>query len=363
MATISDVAAKAGVGVGTVSRVLNGSHQVRPATRAKVRAAMEALDYSPTRSPGGSDAQRQGFVGVLVPYFDEPSSYQRLRGIVRALQLHGLEIVLYNVDAPDRARSRLLEVPRHQLDGLIIISVPLRSDEGDRLAKAPFPIVLVDTSHPALPSVVIDDRNGGRIATEYLMSLGHERIAFIGEPERNPFGFVSSRNREAGFADALADAGIALDRRYMKYVPHDRTAARQLAGELITMPKPPTAVVAASDVQAFGVIDAAQLSGNAVPRDVSVIGYDDIDLASYSGLTTVRQPLEASGQRGSDILTGALATGIRPTPFVEELAVELVVRGTTGAPRGLRGPCGVGVTRPRCLWSTAVDGAPPSTIS
>jgi len=165
------------------------------------------------------------------------------------------------------------------------------------------------------------------------VSLGHERIAFIGEPERNPFGFVSSRNREAGFADALADAGIAPDRRYMKYVPHDRTAARQLAGELITMPKPPTAVVTASDVQAFGVIDAAQLSGNAVPRDVSVIGYDDIDLAAYSGLTTVRQPLEASGQRGSDILTSALATGIRPTPFVEELAVELVVRGTTGAPR------------------------------
>ena len=99
------------------------------------------------------------------------------------------------------------------------------------------------------------------------------------------------------------------------------------------MSEPPTAVVAASDVQAFGVIDAVQLSGNAVPRDVSVIGYDDIDLAAYSGLTTVRQPLEASGQRGSDILTGALATGIKPTPFVEELAVELVVRGTTGAPR------------------------------
>ena len=166
-------------------------------------------------------ARRQGFVGVLVPHFDEPSSYQRLRGIVRALQPHGLEIVLYNVDAPDRARRRLVEVPRHQLDGLIIISLPLRSDEGDRLADAPFPIVLVDTSHPALPSVVVDDRNGGRIATEYLVSLGHERIAFIGEPERNPFGFVSSRNREAGYADALADAGVAFDRRYMKYGPHD----------------------------------------------------------------------------------------------------------------------------------------------
>ena len=100
MATISDVAARAGVGIGTVSRVLNGSHQVRPTTSAKVHAAMEALGYSPTRSPARRRARRQGLAGVLVPHFDESSSYQRLRGIVRALQPYGLEIVLYNVDAP-----------------------------------------------------------------------------------------------------------------------------------------------------------------------------------------------------------------------------------------------------------------------
>ena len=332
MATISDVAARAGVGIGTVSRVLNGSHQVRPTTSAKVHAAMEALGYSPTRSPARRRARRQGLAGVLVPHFDESSSYQRLRGIVRALQPHGLEIVLYNVDAPDRARRRLLEVPRHQLDGLIILSLPLRAEEGDRLAQAGFPTVLVDTSHPALPSVVVDDRAGGRIATDYLLSLGHERIAFIGEPERNPFGFVSSRDREAGYALALADAGVALEARYVKHGPHLRTAARQVAAELFAMHEPPTAVVAASDVQALGVLEAARLAGFSVPHDVSVIGYDDIDLATYSGLTTVRQPLEASGQRGSEILTSALATGTRPAPFVEQLALELVVRATAGPP-------------------------------
>ena len=107
MATISDIAAKAGVGIGTVSRVLNGSHQVRPTTRARVQAAMEELDYHPTRSGTGRAGRHQRFVGVLVPHFDEPSTYQRLRGIVRALQPHGLEVVLYNVDAPDRAPSAL----------------------------------------------------------------------------------------------------------------------------------------------------------------------------------------------------------------------------------------------------------------
>jgi len=126
MATISDVAAHAGVGIGTVSRVLNGSDQVRPATRDKVHAAMEELDYHPSRSTAGNRSKRQGLVGVLVPFFDEPSSYQRLRGIVQSLQPHDLEIVLYNVDTPDHAHRRLLEVPRHQLEGLIILSLPLR---------------------------------------------------------------------------------------------------------------------------------------------------------------------------------------------------------------------------------------------
>ena len=197
MTTIADVAARAGVGIGTVSRVLNGSHQVRPATRDKVQLAIRELNYRPSRSTAGSRTKRQGLVGVLVPFFDEPSSYQRLRGIVQSLQPHDLEIVLYNVDTPDHAHRRLLEVPRHQLEGLIILSLPLRTDEGNRLAVAQFPTVLIDTLHAALPSVVIDDRNGGRIATEHLLTLGHERIAFIGEPERNPFGFVSSRHRES----------------------------------------------------------------------------------------------------------------------------------------------------------------------
>jgi DNA-binding LacI/PurR family transcriptional regulator len=330
VATISEVAARAGVGIGTVSRVLNGSFQVRPATRDKVQAAIAELNYRPSRSSTGNTSKHQGFVGVLVPFFDEPSSYQRLRGIVQSLQPHGLEIVLYNVDTPDSAHRRLLELPRQRLEGLIIISLPLRSEEGNRLSMAPFPTVLIDTAHPSLPSVVIDDRKGGRIATEHLLSLGHERIAFIGEPERNPFGFVSSRHREDGYAAALADAGIAFDRRYVKHGPHVRTAARQLANELSSMKDPPTAVVAASDVQALGVLEAARLAGKSVPNDLSVIGYDDIDLAAYSGLTTVRQPLKVSGERGSEILTRALATGTRPIPFVEELALEVVVRGTTG---------------------------------
>ncbi len=335
MANIGDVAARAGVGIGTVSRVLNGSTQVRPETRLKVREAMQQLGYQPGRIAKARKVDRNGLVGVLVPFFDEPSSYQRLRGIVQGVQRHDMEIVLYNVDAPDRVRRRLLELPSQPLDGLIVISLPLQSEEGDRLARAPFPTVLVDTQHPALPSVVVDDRNGGRLATEHLLSLGHTRIAFVGEPARNPFSFVSSPLREQGYRAALRAAGVEASATLVKHGPHLRSAARQLSIELLTLDDPPTAIVAASDVQAIGILEAAEQMKLSVPRDLSVMGYDDIDLAAFSGLTTIRQQLELSGQRGAEILTAAIATNSRPQPFVEELPLEVVVRSTTG--RNLRG--------------------------
>jgi DNA-binding LacI/PurR family transcriptional regulator len=333
-ATISDVAALAGVGIGTVSRVLNDSSQVRAVTRLRVRAAIDQLGYTPLRAGRGRN-ERNGFVGILVPFFDEPSSYQRIRGVVHAVQPYGLEIVLYNVDAPDRARNRLADLPRHNLDGLIVISLPLLDGEGGRLSEARFPTVLVDTFHPALPSVVIDDVHGGRLATEHLLGLGHERIGFVGEPARNPFAFVSSPRREQGYTAAMKAAGLSVGARYTRYGPHARASARQLASELLNLAEPPTAIVTSSDVQALGVLEAAANRGLSVPGDLSVTGYDDIDLAPFSGLTTVRQPLERSGERGGEILANAINSGDRPQPFVESLPLEMVIRSTTG-PQGDR---------------------------
>jgi len=316
--------------------VLKGNGQVSAETRLRVQSALDQLDYQPVRSRSGTH-RRHGLIGVVIPFFDQPSSYQRLRGIVQALQPHDLEMVLYNVDAPDRARARLVNLPSDQLDGLIIISLPISMDDGNRLSQADCPVVLVDTRHPALPCIVIDDRAGGRMATEHLLSLGHERIAFIGEPARNPFGFTSSQLREEGYLAALADAGIASPTEYRRRGPHIRNAARQLAVELLTLRQPPTAIVAASDVQALGVLEAARGARRDVPADLSVIGYDDIEVATYSGLTTVRQQLELSGERGAEVVSTALISDSRPSPFVEELPLELTVRATTSfAPRARR---------------------------
>ena len=206
MTTIADVARRAGVGVGTASRVLNDSPHVTESTKARVLAAIKELNYRQTR--GGTvrpKPRRQ--IGVLLPFIEQPATYQRLQALVRRLQPHGFDVLVMHVDSPLRARERIYELPRHPyLSGLVVLSLPLGTDEGHVLAQAPFPVIALDTSHPALSGVEIDDRGGGRMAASYMLSLGHRRIAFLGEARRNPFGFASSARREDGFKAALHDA-------------------------------------------------------------------------------------------------------------------------------------------------------------
>jgi DNA-binding LacI/PurR family transcriptional regulator len=329
MTTIADVARVAGVGVGTASRVLNGSPHVSEPTRERVQAAIKELNYRQTRGPAVRPRPRRQ-IGVLVPFFDQPATYQRLQALVRRLQPHGYDVVVLDVDSPIRARERLYELPRHpHLAGLVVLSLPLGSDDGHHLAQAPFPTVALDTWHPALSGVQIDDLGGGRMAANYMLSLGHRRIAFLGEPRRNPFGFASSAKREDGFKAALHAAGIG-GRTLTRHGPHRRAAARHLALELLRLPDRPTAIVAGSDVQAIGVLDAARDLNIDVPGELSVIGYDDIDLASHLDISTMRQPLAYSGERSADMLLDALANPTDAQVHIEELSVEVIARNTTG---------------------------------
>ncbi len=331
---MSDVAAKAGVGIGTVSRVLSGSLQVSPKTRQRVLAAVEELGYVPSRPGGRNGPDQGGLVGVVIPDFGSSSSMARLVGLVAALRSRAYHVVIYPVHTPDEARQALVELPRSKtLDGVIVISLPLRGDEGERLAGSRFPVVLLDTTHPGLTRVTIDDVAGGRLATQHLIDLGHERIAFVGEPVRNPMSFMSSGLREEGFRTAIAKAGLERNPQYVRHGPHLRSAGRQMGIELLAHSTPPTAVVAASDTQAVGVMEAARASGRSIPEDLSIIGYDDIDLASLVALTTIRQPLETSGVRAAEILLSALESGQKPQPFNDVLSLELVLRQSTAPPR------------------------------
>src|SRR3954447_1011765 len=328
-ARIADVAALAGVGVATVSRVLNGHGGVRPSTRERVVEAIDALNYRPSSLARGLSLQRTMVVATLLPWFTNPSAVQRVRGIVEGLSGSAYDLMVFDIESEDRQRRAFELFDRgDRADGLLVVSTLPPEAEVDRLRAAGIPCVMIDAVHGSFPSIAVDDVAGGEIATRHLLELGHRRVALIGDPPPE-FRFDWSRDRTRGYPRALAAAGIEARAEYVREgtrLPH---VARAVAAQLLSLSERPTAVFAASDTQAIGVLEAARALGIAVPGELSVIGFDDIEVAAYVGLTTVRQPLVESGRRGAKVLLDVLARRA-VEPLRELLPLDLVVRSTTG---------------------------------
>ena len=329
-ARIADVAARAGVGVATVSRVLNGRSGVRSSTRERVVEAIEALNYRPSSLARSLSLQRTMVVATLLPWFTNPSAVQRVRGIVDGLSSSRYDLMVFDIESEARQRRAFELFDRgDRADGLLVVSTLPPEQEVERLRAAGIPCVLIDAVHPCFPSIAVDDVAGGEIATRHLVELGHRRVALIGDPPPE-FRFDWSRDRTRGYERALDAAGIEVREEYVREgtrLPH---VARAIAAELLSLPERPTAVFAASDTQAIGVLEAARgLGDRECPSQLSVVGFDDIEVAGYVGLTTVHQPLRESGRRGAQLLLDMLA-GWSVEPLRELLPLELVARGTTG---------------------------------
>src|SRR3712207_6127275 len=329
--TIARVAQEAGVGVGTVSRVINGSASVSEATRRRVLDVVAELGYEPNATARALSTGRTRSIGVIAPFFTRPSVIERLRGVASLLADSGCQLVLFDVERPEQ-RTGVFRSLVGRVDGLLSISLAPPKAELRRLEAAGIPVVLVDHSHDSVPSVIVDDVEGGRLATSHLLELGHRRIAFAGDTVDGVHGASASSRRCVGYQRALVDAGVPVRPDLVRLRPHGRDSA-EIARDLLALAAPPTAVFAASDLQALGMIEAFQALGAQVPDDLSVIGFDDVEVARYAGLTTVAQPLEDSGTRGAELLLSALE-GEDVFQARQHLSLELVVRGTTAPPRG-----------------------------
>jgi len=309
--------------VGTVSRVLNDSPGVAQATRERVRAVMDELGYQPSTTARNLSLGRTQTLGVIAPFFTSPSVVERLRGIDDVVGRSPYDLTLFNIETRDQRRAALRRFARRdRLDGVLIISLPLTPGEVRALHRDGLPAVCVDVANAVLPHVSIDDVAGGALAARHLLEAGHRQIAFVGDVEENPFGFASSERRLEGFREALRSADVELPPSYVRRGPFGRATAGRLTRQLLGLSRRPTAIFAASDVQAFGVLDAAARAGHTVPDDLSVIGFDDIELAAAIGLTTVRQPLRESGRAGAQLLLAAISgNGVGPRAPLPELAV------------------------------------------
>lgn len=330
--TITDVATRAGVGVSTVSRVLNDGPVSAP-TRAKVVAAMRELTYRPQASARALASGSTGTLGMVIPFFTHPSAVERVRGVLEALETTEHELVLCNVADPQQRDEYLgRRAPLDRTDGLLVVSLSPREEEADAWIRGGHPVVLVDAHHPRLRRVVTDDVLGGGMATRHLLGLGHERIAFVGDTSDPRFGFLASRRRLDGYREAMEAEGLPVRPELVREGPHGRLVAHRLTRELLSLPKPPTAIFAASDTQALGVLEAAAFEGFRVPEDLSVVAFDNLEVAPYVGLTTVCQPLQESGRRGVERLLAAVR-GEDDGPLEERLDLVLKVRRTTASAR------------------------------
>jgi LacI family transcriptional regulator len=325
---VYDVARKAGVSIATVSRALNFPEKVSESTRARVLQAVDELNFVPKADAAARARQNHGRIGVLAPFLTYPSFVQRLRGVATALAGSPYEMAIYHVDNAARrdAYFASLSVTR-RLDGLIVMTLPFEEPAAHRLLVHNLETVLIEFQHPSFSSITIDNQAGGRLAAEYLLSKGHYRCGFVGDTDLPAHAIHTSDWRLDGYRQALALGGVPLPDSYVALAPNGLEPARDAAERLLDLPEPPTAIFAASDTQAMGVLKAARVRGIRVPQQLAIVGFDDIEVSDFIGLTTIRQQLEESGRVAVELLLSRLADRSRPIQHIQ-LQLQLIVRET-----------------------------------
>jgi LacI family transcriptional regulator len=326
--TIYDVAEKAGVSIATVSNVINAPKRVKPATLTRVLAVIDELGFVPKAEAAVRARKGVGRIGVIAPFTTYPSFDQRLHGVIEALRGQPYELVIYDQESAALRQDYLASVPiARRLDGLIVMALPFHDAVANRLLSHGLETVLIECAHASFSSLEIDNAAGGRLAAEYLVARGHRRCAFVGERQVSGYYMSQSEQRLAGYRQGLAEAGIELLEDYVSLAPFGRDEARQQTHQLLDLATPPTAILAHSDIQAMGVLKAARERGVAVPADLAVIGFDDLDCADYIGLTTVHQPLIESGRIAVSLLLERLDNRSGPIQRVS-LPLHVVQRET-----------------------------------
>jgi LacI family transcriptional regulator len=326
--TIRDVAARAGVSVATVSKVINQRYGVSAATLARVQAVITELGYEASLVAQSLRNNRTNVIGILVADI-EPFSTEVLRGASDAIRGTGFELVVYSAGgrASDQVgweRRYLSRLSGTLVDGALLVT-PTVVD-----VNYGAPVVAVDphTGPSEFPTVDSDNLKGAQLAVEHLLALGHRRIGMLtGRPD-----LQSARLREQGYRAALAAAGVPVDEDLLRIGAYDPAISLASARELLDTPDRPTAIFAANDVTAIATIDAAVELGLRVPADLSVVGFDNVpeSVLSSPPLTTVRQPIREMGQRAMDLLV-RLIRGEPADATHITLATSLVVRQSTGA--------------------------------
>ena len=329
--TIYDVAAHANVAISTVSRVLNNSSDVSQHTRAKVLEAIDTLKFRPDRTAKTLAQQKTQALAVAIPSFTTPFHNELLKGVRTAMANADLDLLLCDLGSKHPRQTLLNFLDRGAVDGLLLVGVPVDDDLQEELHALRAPVVLVGNAREGYDGFIWDDYAGAQAAAMHLLDLGHSRIAMIRAHTESEL--LNSRIR--GFRDALNNAGVGLRDDYLvagetaKHAGFSEEAGGEAMIKLLGLDEPPTAVFASSDVQALGAWKAAVDSGVKIPSSMAVMGYDDIKMSRYIGLTSVDQRTQEIGQKATELLLDRINKSNKNPSSTHQVVPELHVRRST----------------------------------
>lgn len=332
VSTILDVARLAGVSTATVSRVINSPESVRQGTREKVLLAMQKCNYKYNALARGFVTKRSNTIGLIIPTINNPVFADSTLGVQEYADQKDVRVILGNSYYKYSQEENLVKVLReNQVDGLILTTTNLKGEVLKSLAAEKFPLVLLFSTIKSGPisAVGIDNYRGGYLATEHLIALGHRRIGMVA----GNFSMTDrSYHRWHGYQRCLKDHQIPYDRDLLIQTEYSLTGGRDSIKKLLQQSSPPTAVFCSNDYIALGAIKGAREYGLQLPDELSIVGFDDMQTASYMvpALTTIRQPAYEMGRRAAELLLNL--TEHEGKPVQDMMASTLIIRDSTTTP-------------------------------
>jgi LacI family transcriptional regulator len=329
MTTIREVAEIAGVSYATVSHVINNTRVVSPETRQRVVDAMAELNYRPNALARSLRQGKTNTLGLVLPDSANPFFAEISRSIEDEAFNKGYSVFLCNTELDTQRELFYVDVlSKKQVDGIIFVAAGDQTDSLDFLAREGMPVVMIDRNIPnvEVDAVLPDHQLGGFLATQHLIQLGHTRIACIAGPS----SITPSAERITGYRNALEQADIPYDEKLVVRGDYHSQSGMDITHAILQMEPRPTAIFALNDLMALGALRAAAEAGCSVPKDLAVVGYDDLELSQFTNppLTTIAQPKKEIGLQAVSLLVERISQKSRP-PRRLVLPPELIVRRST----------------------------------
>jgi len=328
--TIYDVARLAGVSSATVSRFLNEPDRVAQEKRDRIQLAITELNFVPKADAVAKARSAYRKIGVVAPFFTQPSFMERLRGIAAVLSAEHYELVVYSIDTmEDLVNYVQMLVNTQRLDGLILLCVQLPADVLDLLRGASFPVCFVENEYEDFDCVVVHNLQGGQKAAQFLCEKGCKKPGFIGEKSMLEYAVNATEDRLRGFKFYCANNGIVIPENHIWLGEFSEGSLDEGITKFLEQEDLPDGIFCSSDVIAARLIRIALTKGISVPRQIRVIGFDNIDIAEYIGLTSVNQNLEESGRMAARLILMRIKDRERGS-VVMKVPLSVIERETTG---------------------------------